>query len=63
MFSCEYCEISKNAYFEENLRTAASKDFWASKKIEIKTLNVVTLIYTILETKKHKKQNTFQLSS
>ena len=25
MFSCEYCEISKNTYFEEHLRTAASE--------------------------------------
>ena len=25
MFSCEYCEISKNIYFEEYLRTAASE--------------------------------------
>ena len=25
MFSCEYSEISKNTYFEENLRTAASE--------------------------------------
>ena len=25
MFSCEYCEISKNNYFEEHLRTAASE--------------------------------------
>ena len=24
MFSCEYCEISKNIYFEEHLPTAAS---------------------------------------
>ena len=24
--SCEYCEIFKNIYFEEHLRTAASKD-------------------------------------
>ena len=23
MFSCEYCEISKNTSFEEHLRTAA----------------------------------------
>ena len=23
MFSCEYCEISKNTYFEKHLRTAA----------------------------------------
>ena len=23
MFSCEYCEIFKNTYFEEHLRTAA----------------------------------------
>ena len=59
MFSCEYCKISKKAYFEENLRTAASKDFWASKKIEIKTLNVVTLIYTTLETKNIKNKTRF----
>ena len=25
VFSCEYCEISKNTYFEEHLRTAASE--------------------------------------
>ena len=25
MFSCEYWEISKNPYFEEHLRTAASE--------------------------------------
>ena len=25
MFYCEYCEISKNTYFEEHLRTAASE--------------------------------------
>ena len=24
VFSCEYCEISWNTYFEEHLRTAAS---------------------------------------
>ena len=23
MFSCEYCEISKNIYFEEHLRAAS----------------------------------------
>ena len=27
MFFCEYCEIFKNIYFEENLRKAASGDF------------------------------------
>ena len=26
MFSCEYWEISKNTYFEEHLRTAASEE-------------------------------------
>ena len=26
VFSCEYCEISKNAYFEEHLRTAVSPE-------------------------------------
>ena len=25
MFSCEFCEISKNTYFEEHLCTAASE--------------------------------------
>ena len=25
VFSCEYCEIFQNTYFEEHLRTAASK--------------------------------------
>ena len=25
MFSCEYCEISKNTYSEEHLRTTASE--------------------------------------
>ena len=25
MLSCEYCKVSKNTYFEEHLRTAASK--------------------------------------
>ena len=24
VFSCEFCEITKNIYFEEHLRTAAS---------------------------------------
>ena len=27
VFSCEYCEIFKNAYFEEHLQTAASTFF------------------------------------
>ena len=26
VFSCEYCEISKNAYFEEHLRTVVSPE-------------------------------------
>ena len=26
MFSCGYCEISKNTYFEERLRTFASPE-------------------------------------
>ena len=26
VFSCEYCEISKNAYSEEHLRTAVSPE-------------------------------------
>ena len=27
MFSCEKCEIFKNTYFEEHLRTTASESF------------------------------------
>ena len=27
MFSCEYCEIFKSTYFDEHLRTAASKEY------------------------------------
>ena len=26
MFSCEHCELFKNIYFKENLRTAGSKN-------------------------------------
>ena len=26
MFSCEYCEIFKNTYYEEHLRTAVLKE-------------------------------------
>ena len=47
MFSCEYCEIFKNTYFEEYLRTAAF------------LLNFVTLFPVILwlinNVKKHEK--------
>ena len=32
VFSCEYCEIFKNTYFEEDLSTAAS-DFFTSEVI------------------------------
>ena len=27
VFSCEYCEVFKNTYFEEHLQTADSTDF------------------------------------
>ena len=36
MFSCEYCEIFNNTYFEEHQRTAASKLFWVSYTIKNK---------------------------
>ena len=28
VFSCEYCEVSRNTYFEERLRTAPFGFFW-----------------------------------
>ena len=28
VFSCEFCEIFKNTYFEEHLQTAASNSFF-----------------------------------
>ena len=28
MFSCEICEVFKNTYFEEHLRTSASEFIW-----------------------------------
>ena len=35
MFSCEYCEIFKNTYFEKHLRTAASNNsVWAWRYFE-----------------------------
>ena len=33
MFSCEYCEISKNTYFEEHLRAAASEMTLGSERV------------------------------
>ena len=31
VFSCEYCEIFKNTYFEKHLQTTASVDSKATK--------------------------------
>ena len=41
MFSSEYCEIFKNTYFEEHLRTAASYHIISRnkhRKIQVKEL-------------------------
>ena len=40
VFSCEYCEIFKNTYFEEHLRKAASEanQFLAARQLVIKKL-------------------------
>ena len=40
MFSCKYCEIFRNTYFEERMQTAASNDvklMYLNIKIAIKT--------------------------
>ena len=37
MFSCEFCEISKNIYFTEHLRTTASGFF---EQIKICPVNI-----------------------
>ena len=34
-FSCEYCEIFKNTYFEENLQTAASGSKIGKKRVNV----------------------------
>ena len=39
VFTCEYCEIFKNKYFEKHLRTTASRRFLHNKKASI-TFNI-----------------------
>ena len=34
MFSCEYCQISKNTYFEKHLLTAASETKNLARKFQ-----------------------------
>ena len=36
VFSCKYCEIFKNTYFEEHLGTAASKFVLGYVKVALK---------------------------
>ena len=36
VFPCEYCEIFKNTYFEEHLRTAASSSKACKSQLQIK---------------------------
>ena len=38
MFPCEFYEISKNTYFVDHLRTAASKEF--RKMFEVSTIHL-----------------------
>ena len=42
VFSCEFCEISKNTFFTEHLRTAAaiSANQIATAKIKLTPVNV-----------------------
>ena len=35
VFSCEFCEIFKNTFFTEHLRTTTSKDCFGSRKIRM----------------------------
>ena len=39
LFSCEYCEISKNTYFEEHLRTATSGIYMINLYDECQLIN------------------------
>ena len=38
MFSCEFCEIFKNIFFPENLRTAASAYQKEGRRLKLLTL-------------------------
>ena len=38
MFSCEFCEIFKNIFFTENLRTAASAYQKEGRRLKLLTL-------------------------
>ena len=46
MFACEYCEIFKNTYFEEELQTAASKICIRGQLLWNKILRVATTVQT-----------------
>ena len=45
VFSCEFCEISKNTFFTEHLWTTASKGSCAQKEFQIYVTRAVDLCY------------------
>ena len=52
VFSCEFCEISKNTFFTEHLMTTASLCNQARQKFSITTLSLLT---QVLEEKYQRK--------
>ena len=44
VFPCEFCEIFKNTYFEEHLRTAASVCYVSRASPELDTSKVLKLV-------------------
>ena len=51
MFSCEYCEIFKNSYFEEHLQTAASDNSKNLKKFAQTNFIMANINFINLEIK------------
>ena len=39
VLSCEYCEVSKNNYFEEYMQTATSESFAFTVRVAVSLLN------------------------
>ena len=72
MFSCEYCEISKNTYLEEHLRTAISEvtlgsnclglSFFLPRRFQNHPDSVILQKYQLLSNKSF-KQNSAHMSS
>ena len=54
MFSCEYCQIFRNTYFEEHLRMAASAVFQTDKTSTVsQNLPDQTLLLTVPDSNNH----------